>query len=222
MIKYKKVIINVQILLKKGIILMKKNYKYFINVSVLFIYILFFWNSYSLANMPHVTYKTANVFLSNTMDYMKYAVGIAYFFIVIVNFVETKKYNKKLNIKKAIMWLIITVLIILGLHYGADYVLYLGRVYTSTPINIDCSPFVSKCIAGIVGVLIVTIEYSIRAEKNNRELNAIKLVMLMIIAIIVVIGLIYAYDTVKEYRIKSYYKRQDKPDNPIYHINDWR
>ena len=112
---------------------MKKFYKYFFNVFLLFIYILFLGNSYSLALMPHETYNSVNVGISEAMKYIAFIIEIFCCIIAIICFIKVKVKNENLNIKKLVIWLIISILIVVGLLYGSDYVYEAGKVYTTVP-----------------------------------------------------------------------------------------
>ena len=110
---------------------MRKIYKYFINVSLLFIYILFFWNSYSysLSDMPRETYNPVNVGISEAMRYIAFIIEIFCCIIAIICFIKVKVKNENLNIKKLIIWLIISILIVVELLLGSYYVYKAGKEY---------------------------------------------------------------------------------------------
>lgn len=104
-------------------------------LTTLGIAIMLFLNSVkSYANVARVAYNEVNVVISSIMKYAIPILIIAYIIFAIIYLKKSKK-EKKIKIKTLSILLVIDIIAVIGLYFGADMVLEAGKTYTSRPIN---------------------------------------------------------------------------------------
>ena len=104
-------------------------------LTTLGIAIMLFLNSVkSYAIVARVAYNEVNVVISSIMKYAIPILIIAYIIFDIIYLKKSKK-EKKIKIKTLSILLVIDIIAVIGLYFGADMVLEAGKTYTSRPIN---------------------------------------------------------------------------------------
>lgn len=96
---------------------------------------LFFTSVKSYAFMPRIVYNKVNLIIARIMKYAIPIFIISYIIFAII-YIKKSKNDKKVKIKKLAILLLINIIVVIALYFGADMVLEAGKTYTSSPRNI--------------------------------------------------------------------------------------
>lgn len=104
-------------------------------LTILGIVIMLVLNSVkSYAIVARVAYNEVNVVISSIMRCTIPILIIAYIIFAIIYIKKSKK-ETKIKLKTLSIWLVIDIIAVIALYFGADMVLEAGKTYTSKPIN---------------------------------------------------------------------------------------
>lgn len=95
---------------------------------------LFFSSVKSYALVARITYNKVNLIIAEIMKYAIPIFIIAYIIFAIIYLKKSKK-DKKVKIKTLSILLLIDIIAVIALYFGADMVLEAGKTYTSSPRN---------------------------------------------------------------------------------------
>lgn len=95
---------------------------------------LFFSSVKSYALVPRVTYNKVNLIIATIMKYAIPIFIIAYIIFAIIYLKKSQK-DKKGKIKTLSILLLIDIIVVIALYFGADMILEAGATYTSSPLS---------------------------------------------------------------------------------------
>ncbi len=106
-----------------------------ISLSILSFAMIFILNTTKVnAIVARVIYNPVNVFISNMMKITPVVLFIAYFIGAIIYYMRSKK-DKKIKIKRLVIWLIVLTIVATILYCCADIVYKAGATYSSRSMN---------------------------------------------------------------------------------------
>ena len=109
---------------------MKFNKKLLLSVGICLI--LIFSSAKVFAMFPAYSYNTVNVIIAYSMKAASIIISLAYIIFSIVYLKKSDEEKSKKN-KKMIVWLIITIIVALGLWFGANFVYEAGKTINRAP-----------------------------------------------------------------------------------------
>lgn len=104
---------------------------FFLLVTCLF---LFLNSTVVFSVKARIAYNPVNVFLAVSMLLVSIIIILAYV-IFSIKYIKKSNKEKKEKIKKIILWLIITIVVVIGLLFGAKFVFETGIGLTSSPVH---------------------------------------------------------------------------------------
>ncbi len=109
---------------------MKFNKKLLFSVGICLI--LIFSSAKVFAMVPAYSYNTVNVIIAYSMKAASIIISLAYIIFSIVYLKKSNEEKSKKN-KKMLVWLIITIIVALGLWFGANFVYEAGKTINRAP-----------------------------------------------------------------------------------------